>query len=123
MAIQIGGAVGIEHRGALCDGDDHLFRRQQFMRDDRVQDVLAGMIAAKAAGLSYRDLVQQKVIGTTGLDSTFYEIGSYLAAVINRLAHGSFDNPDCANYQLNSRSRKTARAADKRISLHSVAAH
>ena len=63
--------------------------------------ILAGMIAAKAAGRSYRDLVQDFVIGRFGLDSTFYESGAYPAAVINRLAHGYFDNPACADYQPN----------------------
>ena len=63
--------------------------------------VLAGMIAAKAAGQSYRDLVHQMVIGAFGLDSTFYESGAYPAAVTGRLAHGYFDNPACADYQPN----------------------
>jgi D-alanyl-D-alanine carboxypeptidase len=63
--------------------------------------VLAGMIAAKAAGQSYRDLVHQMVIGAFGLDSTFYESGAYPAAVTGRLAHGFFDNPACADYQPN----------------------
>jgi D-alanyl-D-alanine carboxypeptidase len=63
--------------------------------------ILAGMIAAKAAGQSYRDLVHQMVIGAVGLDSTFYESGAYPAAVTGRLAHGYFDNPACADYQPN----------------------
>ena len=63
--------------------------------------ILAGMIAAKAAGRSYRDLVHQMVIGAFGLDSTFYESGAYPAAVTDRLAHGYFDNPACADYQPN----------------------
>jgi D-alanyl-D-alanine carboxypeptidase len=63
--------------------------------------ILAGMIAAKAAGRSYRDLVHQMVIRTFGLDSTFYEDGTYPGAVIARLAHGYFDNPACSDYQPN----------------------
>ena len=63
--------------------------------------VLAGMIAAKAAGRSYRDLVHAKVIDAFGLDSTFYENGSYPAAVLGRLAHGYFANPACSDYQPN----------------------
>ena len=59
------------------------------------------MIAAKAAGQSYRDLVHQMVIEAYGLDSTFYESGAYPAAVTDRLAHGYFDNPACADYQPN----------------------
>jgi D-alanyl-D-alanine carboxypeptidase len=61
--------------------------------------ILAGMIAAKAAGRSYRDLVHQMIIDAFGLDSTFYESGSYSLAVMQRLAHGYFDNPACADYQ------------------------
>lgn len=63
--------------------------------------ILAGMIAAKVTGQSYRDLVQQMVIGAFRLHSTFYENGAYPAAVIDRLAHGYFDNPACADYQPN----------------------
>lgn len=63
--------------------------------------ILAGMIAAKAAGQSYRDLVHQMVIEAFGLDSTFYENGAYPAAVTGRLAHGYFDNPACADDQPN----------------------
>jgi D-alanyl-D-alanine carboxypeptidase len=61
--------------------------------------ILAGMIAAKAAGRPYRDLVNEMVIQAFGLDSTFYESGTYPAAVIDRLAHGYFNNPACADYQ------------------------
>jgi D-alanyl-D-alanine carboxypeptidase len=63
--------------------------------------VLAGMIAAKAVGQSYRDLVHQMVIEAYGLDNTFYENGAYPGAVTDRLAHGYFDNPACADYQPN----------------------
>ena len=61
--------------------------------------ILAGMIAAKAAGRPYRDLVHEMVIDAVGLDSTFYEDGAYPAAVTRRLAHGYFDNPACTDYQ------------------------
>jgi D-alanyl-D-alanine carboxypeptidase len=63
--------------------------------------VLSGMIAAKVAGQSYRDLVHRMVIEAFGLDSTFYENGAYPDAVTDRLAHGYFDNPACADYQPN----------------------
>ena len=61
--------------------------------------ILAGMIAAKATGKSFRDLVHELVIAPLGLDSTFYESGTYPAPVIERLAHGYFENPACADYQ------------------------
>ncbi len=63
--------------------------------------VLAGMIAAKAAGRPYRELVHAMVIDALGLDSTLYENGTYPAAVRDRLAHGYFNNPACADYQPN----------------------
>jgi D-alanyl-D-alanine carboxypeptidase len=63
--------------------------------------ILASMIAAKAAGRSYRDLVHEMVIDAFELDSTFYENGAYPAAVMERLAHGYFNNPACADYQPN----------------------
>lgn len=63
--------------------------------------ILAGMIAAKAAGRPYRNLVHEMVIDAFELDSTFYEDGAYPASVMKRLAHGYFNNPDCAGYQPN----------------------
>jgi D-alanyl-D-alanine carboxypeptidase len=63
--------------------------------------ILAGMIAARAAGRSYRDLVHETVINAFQLDSTFYENGAYPTAVMERLAHGYFNNPACADYQPN----------------------
>jgi D-alanyl-D-alanine carboxypeptidase len=61
--------------------------------------ILAGMIAAKATGQSYRDLVHHMIIEAFGLHSTYYESGTYSDAVTDRLAHGYFDNPACADYQ------------------------
>jgi D-alanyl-D-alanine carboxypeptidase len=61
--------------------------------------ILASMIAEKAGGRTYRDLVHQFVIEPFGLHSTFYESGAYPEAVIQRLAHGYFENPACAEYQ------------------------
>ncbi|MBV8795298.1 MAG: beta-lactamase family protein [Hyphomicrobiales bacterium] len=63
--------------------------------------ILASMIAEKAAGRSFRDLVHEMVIDAIGLTSTFYESGTYPAAVTDRLAHGYFDNPACSDYQPN----------------------
>ena len=61
--------------------------------------ILAGMIAAKAAGKSYRDLVHEMVIEPVGLYATFYESGTYPDSVTGRLAHGYFENKACADYQ------------------------
>jgi D-alanyl-D-alanine carboxypeptidase len=60
---------------------------------------LAGMIAEKASGKSFRDLVHEMVIEPHGLDSTFYEASTYRPPVIKRLAHGYFENEGCADYQ------------------------
>lgn len=61
--------------------------------------ILAGMIAEKAAGKSFRDLVHELVIWPHGLYSTFYESSSYPESVIKRLSHGYFENKACAGYQ------------------------
>jgi len=50
--------------------------------------VLAGMIAEKATGKSFRDLVHELVIEPHGLTSTFYEASTYPEQVIKRLSHG-----------------------------------
>lgn len=61
--------------------------------------ILAGMIAEKASGKPFRDLVHELVIEPFGLHSTFYESGTYPEAVVRRLAHGYFENPACTDYQ------------------------
>jgi D-alanyl-D-alanine carboxypeptidase len=61
--------------------------------------ILAGMIAEKVTGKSYRDLVHELVIEPQGLYSTFYEAGTYPESVIKRLSHGYFENEACADYQ------------------------
>jgi hypothetical protein len=43
------------------------------------------MIAERAAGRSYRDLVHEMVIDATGPTSTFYENGTYPAAVAGQI--------------------------------------
>ena len=63
--------------------------------------ILAGMIAEKATGKSYRDLVHELVIEPHGLYSTFYEAGTYPESVIKRLSHGYFENEACSDYQPN----------------------
>jgi D-alanyl-D-alanine carboxypeptidase len=63
--------------------------------------ILAGMIAEKATGKSYRDLVHELVIEPHGLYSTFYEAGTYPESVIKRLSRGYFENEACADYQPN----------------------
>jgi D-alanyl-D-alanine carboxypeptidase len=61
--------------------------------------ILASMIAERASGKTFRDLVHQLVIEPFGLHSTFYESGTYPEAVVRRLAHGYFENPACTDYQ------------------------
>ena len=61
--------------------------------------ILAGMIAEKATGKSFRDLVHEMVIEPQGLTSTFYEASTYPESVIKRLSHGYFENEACAEYQ------------------------
>ncbi len=61
--------------------------------------VLAGMIAAQAGEAPFRDLVHSMVIEPAGLRSTFFEVGTYPAPIVERLAHGYFENHACAEYQ------------------------
>ena len=61
--------------------------------------LLASMIAEKATGRTFQELVHELVIEPFGLHSTFYESGTYPEAVIQRLAHGYFENPACTEYQ------------------------
>jgi D-alanyl-D-alanine carboxypeptidase len=61
--------------------------------------ILAAMIAEKASGKSFRDLVHELVIEPHGLTSTFYEASTYPEWVIKRLAHGYFESEACADYQ------------------------
>jgi D-alanyl-D-alanine carboxypeptidase len=61
--------------------------------------ILASMIAEKAAGKPFRDLVHELLIEPFGLDSTFYESGHYPRRVVERLAHGYFENSVCTDYQ------------------------
>ena len=61
--------------------------------------ILAGMIAEKVTGKSFRDLVHELVINPHGLYSTFYESSAYPESVIKRLSHGYFENKACAYYQ------------------------
>jgi len=61
--------------------------------------ILAGMIAAKAGGKPYADLVRELILEPQGLHSTFYSSGTYPPEVIARLAHGYFQNTACAEYQ------------------------
>lgn len=60
---------------------------------------LAGLIAEKASGKSFRDLVHELVIKPHGLDATFYEASTYPQTVIQRLSHGYFENEACTDYQ------------------------
>ncbi len=61
--------------------------------------ILAGMIAAKAAGKPYAELVREMILEPQGLHSTFYTPETYPPEVIARLAHGYFENTACAEYQ------------------------
>ena len=56
-----------------------------------------GMIAEKASGTSFRDLVHELVIEPHGLTSTFYEPSTYPDSVTKRLSHGYFENDPTTN--------------------------
>ena len=60
--------------------------------------ILAGMIA-EGRRASPIPTGHELVIEPLGLHSTFYEVGTYPPGSIERLAHGYFENPACAEYQ------------------------
>jgi D-alanyl-D-alanine carboxypeptidase len=61
--------------------------------------ILAAMIVEKVSAKSFCDLVHELVIEPHGLTSTFYEASTYPESVIERLAHGYFENEACSDYQ------------------------
>jgi len=80
------------------NGSDHLPTTPGYHYSN-TNYILAGMIAAKAAGKPYPDLVREMIIEPHGLHSTYYSQGAYPPEVIDRLAHGYFENTACAEYQ------------------------
>ncbi|MEJ8572440.1 serine hydrolase domain-containing protein [Microbaculum marinum] len=61
--------------------------------------VLAGMIAEKASGMSYKDAVEEKLFKPAGLTDMHYEPVAYPDAVLDRTASGYFNNPECGLYE------------------------
>jgi len=61
--------------------------------------ILAGLIAAKAAGKPYPDLVREMILEPHGLHETFYDPATYPPDLVARMAHGYFANPACAGFQ------------------------
>jgi hypothetical protein len=83
----------IERRLVAFRGDKfrksfHFLSRQRLIVGNYI---LAAMIAEKASGKSFTDLVHQLVIEPFGLSSAFYEAGTYPEPVIKRLSHGYFE--------------------------------
>ncbi len=82
--------------------------------------ILAAMIAEKASGNLFRDLVHELVIKPHGLFSTFYEPSTYPESVIRRLAHGYFENEACAAYQPHCKVSWNAPIIGRDMRRHSV---
>lgn len=61
--------------------------------------ILAGMIAEKATGRTYKQLLEEKLFKPAKLRDTFFEPIAYPPEVLARTASGYFDNPDCGLYQ------------------------
>lgn len=61
--------------------------------------VLAGMIAEKAGGKSYKELLEEKLFKPAGLHETYYQPVAYPSEIIARMASGYFNNPDCGLYE------------------------
>jgi D-alanyl-D-alanine carboxypeptidase len=61
--------------------------------------VLAGMIAEKAGGKPYEELLEEKLFKPAKLRETYYEPIAYPPAILARMASGYFNNPDCGLYE------------------------
>jgi len=61
--------------------------------------ILAGMIAEKAAGKPYKELLEEKLFEPAKLRDTYYEPIAYPPDVLARTASGYFNNPDCGLYE------------------------
>lgn len=61
--------------------------------------ILAGMIAEKAGGKSYKELLEEKLFAPAKLRDTFYEPIAYPPSVLARTASGYFNNPECGLYE------------------------
>jgi D-alanyl-D-alanine carboxypeptidase len=61
--------------------------------------ILAGMIAARAGGKSYKDLLEEKLFAPAKLRETYFEPVAYPPQIIKRMASGYFNNPDCGLYE------------------------
>jgi D-alanyl-D-alanine carboxypeptidase len=61
--------------------------------------ILAGMIAEKATGKSYKELLEERLFRPAKLRDTFFEPKAYPPQILGRMASGYFNNPDCGLYE------------------------
>ena len=61
--------------------------------------ILAGMIAEKAAGMPYKQALEEKLFRPAQLSDTHYEPMAYPDDILARTARGYFFNPDCGLYE------------------------
>jgi D-alanyl-D-alanine carboxypeptidase len=61
--------------------------------------ILAGLIAEKAGGKSYKGLLEEKLFAPAKLRETYFEPFAYPPQTIKRMASGYFNNPDCGLYE------------------------
>jgi D-alanyl-D-alanine carboxypeptidase len=61
--------------------------------------VLAGMIAEKAGGEPLKQLLEETLFQPAKLRDTYYEPVAYPPEILNRMASGYFNNPDCGLYE------------------------
>lgn len=61
--------------------------------------ILAGMIAEKAGGKPYKQLLEEKLFAPAELRDTYYQPTVYPPEILARTASGYFNNPDCGLYE------------------------
>lgn len=61
--------------------------------------ILAGMIVEKAAGMTYKQALEEKLFKPAKLHDTYYQPIAYPPQILARMASGYFNNPDCGLYE------------------------
>jgi D-alanyl-D-alanine carboxypeptidase len=62
-------------------------------------NILAALIVEKASGMSFKEALEKYAIQHAGLHNTYYMEGIYPDKVLERVPRGTFDNPECLDYQ------------------------
>ena len=62
-------------------------------------NILAALIIEKASGMSFKEALEKYAIRPAGLHNTYYKDGIYGDEVLDRMPRGTYNNPECLDYQ------------------------